>query len=256
MLLTWNMGTICLILSILLGITYLLRKKIKNKWMKLHRVLTVMLVAAVVIHICQMGIKLPDAISSMRKETGISEGFKHTELKDATGETPGIEGSQKSEETQNNQETNATKGAQETEEDQKIGKTETQNTDGLVTFSGAALKDGTYEGSADGYHGTITVSAVVGKGAVTEISIVEENDTPQFFERAKEIIDTIMNRQSLEVEGITGATYSSKGIQNAVYHALQNAVISGELKITEIQISNSHGHGHGPEHQRGMYSGE
>lgn len=65
-----------------------------------------------------------------------------------------------------------------------------------------------------------------------------------------------MNRQSLEVEGITGATYSSKGIQNAVYHALQNAVISGELKITEIQISNSHGHGHGPEHQRGMYSGE
>ena len=206
--------------------------------------LMMFLLPAVMIHICQMGIKLPDAISSMRKETGISEGFKHTELKDVTGETPGIEGSQKSEEPQNNQETNETKGAQETE-----------NTDGLVTFSGAVLKDGTYEGSADGYNGTITVSVVVGKGADTDISIVEEDDTPQFIERAKEIIDTIMNRQSLEVEGITGATYSSKGIQNAVYHALQNAVISGELKITDIQISNSHGHG--PEHQnRDIYSGK
>lgn len=71
---------------------------------------------------------------------------------------------------------------------------------------------------------------------------MEENDTPQFFEQAKEIIHAIINSQSLEVDGITGATYSSKGIQNAVYHALQNAVIRGELKITNIQISNSYGH--------------
>ena len=85
-------------------------------------------------------------------------------------------------------------------------------------------------------------------GSVTDISIVEENYTPQFFEYAKEIINTILNRQSLEVDGITGATYSSKGIQNAVYDALQHAVISGEFKISDIQISN--GHGHGKSHHR------
>ena len=207
MLFTWNMGTICFVLSVLLGITYLLRKILKNNWLKLHRALTVMLAVAIVIHICQMGIKLPHAISSMGNEADIAEENSPAESKDVTGET------------------------------------QTENTDSLVTFSGAVLKDGTYEGSADGYVDTITVSVVVQKGAVTDISIVEENDTPQFFEQAKEIIHSMINSQSLEVDGITGATYSSKGIQNAVYHALQNAVIRGELKITDIQITNSHGHG-------------
>ena len=122
------------------------------------------------------------------------------------------------------------------------------DSENLVTFSGAILKDGTYEGAADGYASVIKVSVVVENGAVTDISIVEENDTPQFFEYAKEIINTILNKQSLEADGITGATYSSKGIQNAVYDALQNAVISGELKISDIQISN--GHGHGKPHHR------
>ena len=66
---TWNMGTVCLILAILLGITYLLRKMLKANWMKLHRILTVMLVVSLVIHIFQMGIKLPYAISSLGKST-------------------------------------------------------------------------------------------------------------------------------------------------------------------------------------------
>lgn len=127
MLFTWNAGTICFIPSILLGITYLLRKLLKNNWMKLHRVLTIMLAAAIVVHICQMGIKLPYVISSLGNETGISEDINHTESKNV------IEG------------------------------IETEYTDSLVTFSGAVLKDGTYEGTADGYIDTITVSVVVKK---------------------------------------------------------------------------------------------
>lgn len=110
----------------------------------------------------------------------------------------------------------------------------------LVTFSGATLKDGTYEGTADGFNGAITVSVVVRNGAAAEINIERENETPQFFVRAKEIINTIIHSQSLEVDGVTGATFSSKGIQKAVYNALQNAVTDGELKITEIQASNAH----------------
>ena len=62
------------------------------------------------------------------------------------------------------------------------------DSENLVTFSGAILKDGTYEGAADGYARVIKVSVVVENGAVTDISIVEENDTPQFFEYAKGII--------------------------------------------------------------------
>ena len=89
----------------------------------------------------------------------------------------------------------------------------------------------------------IADSVVVRNGAVTEINIERENETPQFFMRAKEIINTIIHSQSLEVDGVTDATFSSKGIQNAVYNALKHAVTDGELKITEIQVSpGAHGH--------------
>lgn len=201
------------------GVTYLLRNILKANWMKLHRILTMMLVVSLVIHIFQMGIKLPYAISSLGKSAGSSktEQLKIEEEND-TPEEPGK--------------------IEEIEENKKE-----EDSDNVVTFSGATLKDGTYEGFAEGYASTITGSVVVENGAVTDISIVEENDTPQFFEYAKEIINTILNKQSLEVDGITGATYSSKGIQNAVYDALQNAVVSGKLKISDIQISNGHGHG-------------
>ena len=213
LLFTWNMGTLCFVLSILLGLTYVLRKILKKNWMKLHRVLTIVFVASIVIHVYQVGIALPRAIFLSEKEAETSENISNEENINPT----------------------------ETEDVTKEEKTDDSNN--IVVFSGATLKDGTYEGAAEGYNGDIKVSVVVQNGAVTDISIVEEKETPQYLQRAKEIIQTIVNGQSLEVDGITGATYSSKGIQNAVYHALQDAVISGELEITDIQISNSRGHG-------------
>ena len=249
-LLTWNMGTVCLIFAILLGITYILRKILKKNWIRLHRVLTVMLIAAIVIHIYQMGITLPYAISDLGKENSISEGINS----ENTSNPEVIN----SEETANSEIINSedivsseiinSEAADTSEDSNDIDindadkDTETDNSDSLVTFSGATLKDGTYQGSADGFAGVITVSVVVNNGSVTDISIIDENDTPRYFERAKEIINSILYGQSLEVDGITGATYSSKGIQEAVYNALQNSVISGELKITNIQISGGHGH--------------
>ena len=55
------------------GVTYLLRNILKANWMKLHRILTMMLVVSLVIHIFQMGIKLPYAISSLGKSAGSSK---------------------------------------------------------------------------------------------------------------------------------------------------------------------------------------
>lgn len=249
-LLTWNMGTVCLIFAILLGITYVLRKILKKNWMRLHRVLTVMLVAAIVIHIYQMGITLPYAISDLGKESSISEGINNENT--VNSEVTNIEDTSNSEvinseettnsEVINSEATDISEGNNDEETEDTTEDTETDNSDSLVTFSGATLKDGTYQGSADGFAGVITVSVVVSNGSVTDISIIDENDTPRYFERAKEMINSILYGQSLEVDGITGATYSSKGIQEAVYNALQNAVISGELKITSIQVSGGHGH--------------
>ena len=77
--------------------------------------------------------------------------------------------------------------------------------------SGAAgtvsYADGTYTGSGDGFGGTITVEVTVAEHRLTAI----------------EIIDNMIAAQSTEVDTISGATFSSTGIQMAVQAALEGA---------------------------------
>ncbi|MGN0333717.1 MAG: FMN-binding protein [Lachnospiraceae bacterium] len=113
-----------------------------------------------------------------------------------------------------------------------------------TSFSGAQLKDGVYEGAAEGYKDTIKVSVTVENGEVTDIEILEENDTPEFFERAKKIVDDIISKQSLKVDAVSGATYSSVGIINAVNSALESAVVDGEMEKNDTELP-AKGH-HGP----------
>lgn len=86
-------------------------------------------------------------------------------------------------------------------------------------------KDGVYQGSATGFHnGITTVSVTVKKDVITDIQIVSNQDTPEFFDSASStIISAIMDQQSTNVDAVSGATFSSNGIMNAVADALSNA---------------------------------
>lgn len=48
---TLNLGTACFIVTLLLWLTYLLRKQFKKRWMIFHRGLTVLLILLVVLHV-------------------------------------------------------------------------------------------------------------------------------------------------------------------------------------------------------------
>ena len=87
----------------------------------------------------------------------------------------------------------------------------------------ASYKDGTYEGSATGYIGKMTVSVTIACGEITEINIVETGDDDEYLIDAKDVIPEIIEKQSLEVDSISGATHSSKGIIKAVGNALESA---------------------------------
>jgi uncharacterized protein with FMN-binding domain len=67
--------------------------------------------------------------------------------------------------------------------------------------------------------------------------VVSESDSQQFFSRAEAVLDDILGQQSLEVDTVSGATFSSAGLINAVYNALQGAVTSGTLQVTSIDLS-------------------
>ena len=87
-----------------------------------------------------------------------------------------------------------------------------------------SYKDGSYEGQADGFGGTIKVSVLVKDGNIESIEILSaESEDSAYLTMAKDIIDNIILAQSPEVDTISGATFSSTGIKNAVINALEGA---------------------------------
>ena len=84
-------------------------------------------------------------------------------------------------------------------------------------------KDGTYTASAEGYHGPVTVKVTIKNGKIAKVSIVSHTDTPSYFNRAKKLIKKITKYNRADVDTVSGATYSSKGIINAVKKALKKA---------------------------------
>lgn len=83
--------------------------------------------------------------------------------------------------------------------------------------------DGTYTGSAQGFQSTITVSVVISKGKISDVSVVSQGETPSYWERAKAVVHRIKRSESTNVDIVSGATYSSNGIINAVRNALRKA---------------------------------
>lgn len=86
-------------------------------------------------------------------------------------------------------------------------------------------KDGTYTGTGTGYRGQpTTVSVTVRSGKITNVAIVSTQDTMSFFDRAYPVvIQSILSRQTPQVDAVSGATYSSNGIMQAVANALRKA---------------------------------
>ena len=88
----------------------------------------------------------------------------------------------------------------------------------------SAYKDGTYYGSAEGFGGPIQVEVVISGGVITSIRIVSAPyETAEYLNRAKSVITSILSAGSPNVDAVSGATYSSTGIINAVKRALGQA---------------------------------
>ena len=88
----------------------------------------------------------------------------------------------------------------------------------------APYADGEYEGSAQGFGGTITVKVTIEKGMMTDIIIVSAtNEDRAYLEAASKIVNEILDKQTDQVDTVSGATFSSTGIRNAVTEALNQA---------------------------------
>ena len=85
-------------------------------------------------------------------------------------------------------------------------------------------KDGTYQGSGTGFGGTITVQVTVSGGKITAVDILSASgETGSYFASAQGVVSKVLSSQSPNVDAVSGATYSSNGIIQAVQNALSQA---------------------------------
>lgn len=85
--------------------------------------------------------------------------------------------------------------------------------------------DGTYTGSAQGYGGTITVEVTIENDIITGITPVSHSgEGAAYWDMASDMIPAIIDTQNPNVDTVSGATFTSTGIHNAVTEALKSAL--------------------------------
>lgn len=99
------------------------------------------------------------------------------------------------------------------------------------TINLARVPNGTYQGEADGFLGPIKVTVTVADGKITKVVVDSHNDTPEIAGAAVDAIpDRIVEEQNWKVDAVSGATFTSKGIMDAVKAALPDT----SLKLEQI----------------------
>ena len=89
--------------------------------------------------------------------------------------------------------------------------------DGNVTWA-----DGSYNATGDGFGGadSVEVTLVIENGKIASVTGESHGDSAAYYTAATETHDRIVEAQSADVDGVTGATYSSTGIKEAASKAL------------------------------------
>ena len=101
-----------------------------------------------------------------------------------------------------------------------------------------AYQDGIYIGNSTGFGGDVQVQVTVQNGRITEILVLSApGETEPYLSLAKTVIGTVVDQQTWEVDVISGATYSSRGILGAIRNAITGEeVINEEPEIYEPEI--------------------
>lgn len=93
----------------------------------------------------------------------------------------------------------------------------------------ALYADGVYEGSAQGFGGLVVVSVTILQDEITAVEVTEaKGEDAAYLSMAMELTERIVKDQSVEVDVVSGATYSSNGILDATRQALDFAKAAKE----------------------------
>ena len=104
-----------------------------------------------------------------------------------------------------------------------------EETEEKLEDSGNTYEDGVYTGSSSGYGGKVTVQVTVKEHKITDVSVLSApGETAEFLAKAKGVISRVLQAQTWEVDVVSGATYSSRGILGAIRNALTGETVENE----------------------------
>lgn len=137
------------------------------------------------------------------------------------------EAKKKAEEEAKNKKDSAAKeeaDADKDAEDQADADSEADSSDEAEESEELAYKNGTYTGDGQGFGGNIQVQVTLENDTITDIQVVSApGEDSAYLSQGQGVISTILATQSTDVDTISGATFSSTGIINAVNDALGKA---------------------------------
>ena len=163
-------------------------------------------------------------------QSGEQQNGRHSHGAGRTGKRGGSDGS-----AQNLPQNNG--GKQDREEQNGETDSTQNNSQSTIPSEPLTLSDGVYTGTGTGYRGQTQVTVTVEGGRITDITVESYADDGQYFNRAQSgVIDAILQNQNLNVQTVSGATFSSNGILEAVADALN-------VDFTNPNSTMSSGHG-------------
>ena len=113
----------------------------------------------------------------------------------------------------------------------------TSDNNNTAADTAGQFADGVYTGTGNGFRGATNVTVTVENSEITDITVNSYSDDEQFFSRAESgVISSIIKSQSTDVDAVSGATFSSNGIKEAVADALG-------IEFTNPNSTQQRGHG-------------
>lgn len=106
----------------------------------------------------------------------------------------------------------------------------------LTPAIAAGYSPGTYTGTAQGFGGEIAVTLTVNESDILDVVITGDNETAGIGSNAVEKMPAqILQAQSANVDGVSGATVSSNAIRNAAQDAI-NAAMGIEKTVADVHM--------------------
>lgn len=85
-------------------------------------------------------------------------------------------------------------------------------------------KDGIYLSQARGMAGFVKTELEISNNKITSVNLDLSTETPQHAQKAKSKLENeVLAKQSADVDAVSGATFTSNGVKEAVKDALKKA---------------------------------